>query len=143
MDLSVKKRMVALQRFIYDYRAIAVEASLKFCQKKDRENDIDPRAFAEVRTDHPGIIWATRRIACLRPENQYAILLHEIGHIHLDALDGSESEPTVDTWIVGVFPESNYHYRDCQYNLYGVHRTARNLQVVSKHFAQEIDAQAL
>lgn len=137
--MTVRERLSALRQYLRARRAIEIECRLQWSGQKTEENDQDPRAFAEVRTNPYGVIFATKRIACLHPRNQYAILLHEIGHIHLDALDGPESEPTVDVWIHAVFPHAMYHYEDAKYNLYGVQRIAKNLQIVSREFIYEVN----
>ena len=106
--------------------------------QQDRVNKKDARAFCYVRADDLGVIYCSKSIEAVEPEVRVAILLHEIGHIVLDAFTDDESEVDVDTWVDTEVPEAGYTYKDVTYERAGRRVTGKNVQWVTPKFVREI-----
>jgi len=108
-------------------------------EEQDIENQKDPRVFCFVQRNTPRI-YATVAMERLPADACVGVLLHEIGHLALDAFNGDDSEVDVDEWCMFTVPESNYHYRDCAYISpwadFSV--TAKNLEHVKHDFLARI-----
>jgi hypothetical protein len=121
------------------------ELEIVYDPDQDALNEKDPRAFCYVVQDD-WKIYCTRNLEALPPEARMGILLHEIGHLHLDAFgaeegnDNDEFEADVDAWILGNVPEASYTYEDVEYYaLIGNLRGAKNLQCVSTQFLRRVE----
>lgn len=102
----------------------------------------DPRAFCAVEEGITNAIFCTDAIEKV-PENvRVGLLLHEIGHLLLDAFDheipGGE-EVEVDAWILKNVPEAGYRYVDYPHVWRGKERTALNVQTVSDAFLKKVE----
>ena len=102
--------------------------------EQNRRNKLDPRTFCYCsRGDF--CIFSAAMLDRLPLTACVGILLHEIGHLHLKAFGGPESEVDVDDWCLNSVPESGYYYGDCSYkNFSGDFRTAKNIEHVSPEF---------
>lgn len=143
---KAKRSLKALTKYLVDdrempqvfLRSIRVNRS----RPLDEDHKDDPRAFCAVEEDVPNIIFCTSAIEAV-PENvRIGLLLHEIGHLLLDAFDheipgGEEIE--VDTWILKHIPEAGYTYVDCPHIWHGKERTALNVQTVSDAFLKKVE----
>lgn len=104
---------------------------------QDRLNAKDPRRFCYVLPRDPHI-YCANAIEALTEPYRAGIILHEIGHVAMNAFKGSISEPVVDSFILLALPASGYTYKDCSYDLKGEPRHAKNLQWVSPEWIRRI-----
>lgn len=107
--------------------------------KQDEQNQKDPRAFCYVRPDNLGTIYCAANLEQVLPEVRMGILIHEIGHIVLDAFNGEESEVDVDAWIESEIPEAGYTYENTGYTRFeGGWAMGKNVQRVLPEFVRMI-----
>lgn len=104
---------------------------------QDRLNAKNPRSFCYVLPRDPHIYCAGALEHVPEPF-RCGILLHEVGHVAMNAFKGSISEPVVDSFILLALPESGYTYKDCDYRHNGDVRTARNIQWVSPKWVRRL-----
>jgi hypothetical protein len=104
----------------------------------DSENEHSPRQFCSVACGDERIYCAAS-LENVDERVRMGILLHEIGHLFLNACNGDESEVDVDVWIVKEFPEARYCYADHKYvRSDGERVTAKNLQRVGSRFVERV-----
>jgi len=109
--------------------------------KHDRKNRENPRAFCYVQ-EQDWTIHCASALERAAPPLRVGVLLHEIGHLVLNAFkEGQESEVDVDSWVLDIFPESGYTYVDGSY--FAPHNqrftVAKNVQHVSPEFVLRIN----
>jgi hypothetical protein len=106
--------------------------------ENDKNNQQDPRAFAfAISTSN--VIHGSKALELICPRARLGILLHEIGHVVLNAFDGDVSEVDVDEWCMFQVAESGYRYHTLHYPSpweAGVIRKADNVQHVDLPFAE-------
>lgn len=97
-----------------------------------------PRYFCYT-TPKSGIIRSSIEIENIPEHVRTAIILHEIGHIVLQAFGSDESEVLVDAFCTTI-PGSGYKMLDTlRYtNINGERQTARSVETVSKRFLEEL-----
>lgn len=89
-------------------RSGEIDIRLMWTKAQDARNAHDPRSFCfTVPSDD--VIRCTRALSALTEPIQLGIMLHEIGHIHLNEFSGPESEAKVDAWCAGI-PEAKFVY---------------------------------
>ncbi len=112
----------------------------KYSQEEDARNLQNPRGFCHTEQGKPEI-FCSRALEDTDREVRVGILLHEIGHIMLNAFDGDESEVDVDEWVTQMTPKGAYRYfQDYTYqnSLYGEPVTAHSVQMVTRNFLKEL-----
>jgi len=138
---NVRKELVCLAKYLVAHGASIklLGVSLEHDPGQDRENLRDPRAFCHVKPDDPGTIFCSAALAELRAPARIAVLLHELGHIELNAFTGDTSEVDVDAWCM-EWPDAHYTYMDAVYWRADVRKpvTAKNLKHVSYAFVDKI-----
>jgi len=103
----------------------------------DKRNQKSPRGFCHV-TPGLWVIFCSQTLEDAPREVRLGVLLHETGHLILDAFRGDESEVDVDEFCLHVVPEAGYYYGDSEYfsRFHGRNVTAKNVQHVSHKFAE-------
>ena len=147
-DLDALREYVAAKMDLYGNDDLAVKVrniTFQHDAKHDKKNRSNPRFFCyveEYREGEPWIIRCAGNLELAAPPLRIGVLLHEIGHLVLNAFrEGQESEVDVDTWVLDSFPESGYTYRDGAYYPEGAPRTlvtAKDVQHVSPEFVLRI-----
>ena len=133
--------LVALQRFLEKRCGVLyTDISVKWSQDEDQRNISDPRGFCHTEQGSM-IISCSRALEDVDREIRLGVLIHEIGHIVLNAFDGEESEVDVDTWVIDTLPKGSYGYlQDYAYlnSLIEEQVTAHNIQRVTTTFSRSI-----
>ena len=114
---------------------------VQYSEDADGYNIKDPRVFCFTQVNHP-VIFCSRALEDVDREIRVGILIHEIGHIVLNAFEGDESEIDVDHWVVDTLPKGSYGYvHEIKYlnSARGEEVTAWNLERVTQAFLREID----
>jgi hypothetical protein len=123
----------SLKREILNYR-------IKHSPEQDHDNELDPRAFCHVMKGDKNI-YCSQSLEHVPVYIRLGLLLHELGHMYLGALDGDESEVKVDDWCMFKIPESGYKYLD-QFIYWSpilkTTVTANHLEAVSGDFVYRI-----
>ncbi len=117
---------------------------LRCSREHDAENDKNPRAFCSV-TSGSRFISGAMALEMLPRQWRVGVLLHEIVHLYLPAIETPDPEIDVDTWISSELAESGYHYADCDYVKPWLDRKnnvvrAKALECVDKSFLKKIGA---
>jgi len=110
------------------------------CQ--DETNLKNPRAFCFTQRGDLSI-YCARALNELPVEARVGVLLHELGHIVMDAFDGDECEVTADQFGFDL-REAGYGYKDVEYVnpiSYELVR-ANSLETVSPQFVEKLNAGA-
>ena len=120
--------------------AVVPGIKLRWDKDQDERNAEKPRSFCYVRPDDPLTIYCAKTLDNVSTNVRIGILLHEIGHIQLDAFNGDECEVDVDDWVLREFPESGYTYKDHKYynELTGKYVIGHSLQHVSRKFLETL-----
>ena len=119
------------------------ELTIKHERRLDRANEKKARAFCYVQEEDFQIHCAYA-LENVLPTVRLGILLHEIGHIRLNAFHEEEGdddfEVDVDSWILKNLPEAEYTYADHTYPALGKSgvRKAKNLQRISGDFKRSV-----
>lgn len=115
---------------------------LVWVKAQDKANLKNPRAFCFTQRGDLSI-YCARALNELPVEARLGVLLHEIGHIVMDAFDGDECEVTADQFGFGI-AEAGYKYKDVEYVNPLTHELARanSLETVSPQFVEKINAGA-
>lgn len=110
-----EKDFLALLHYLNVECRMKLSVVLQHDPEYDLVNTQDPRAFCYVERDDPTVIHCTKNLEYLDKNSRLGVLMHELGHIVLDAFHGDESEVDVDSWCLEFIPEAGYHYRDTKY----------------------------
>lgn len=112
----------------------------KHSNRQDVINESDPRVFCSVEPSKV-FIYCAEALEWIEPRIRVAILLHEIGHIYLNAFEGEECEVDVDAWILENFPEAGYGYSNHRYYNQELRQDviAVNVEHVSASFLEGLD----
>lgn len=115
--------------------------SLVHSKAQDHRNSYDPRAFCAAQQGS-GKILTAQALEAVTDECRYGILLHELGHIHLNAF-GMFAEIEVDEWCVESVPEAGYRYKNTEYWTSlecgaQIKRRAKSLEHVSSKFIERL-----
>jgi len=132
--------LALLRAYLRVKKQLDVSVTLIHDPGHDAVNRRDPRAFCYVDADCPTAIRCASALEALHPPARIGVLLHEIGHIVLDAFDGDEAEIDVDSWCLDFVPEAGYTYMDTSYWRPGKKRpvTAKALEHVSLGFVHAV-----
>lgn len=118
-------------------KALTSQAFANRSLECNERNAADPRGFCFA-TAKSNVIAYADNIEYLPAENRIGILLHELGHIELQAFKGPASEVDVDVWCCDI-PGSGYRYANVEYWSPGHGpRTANSIQCVSSEFVRRI-----
>ena len=103
--------LLALTKYLETkgYPRSLIRIQVEWSEDADLRNRKDPRGFCHV-DPNEWKIYCSRAIEDVSPAVRMGLLLHEIGHLVLDAFDGDESEVDVDAWAMSAIPEAGYHY---------------------------------
>lgn len=119
----------------------AFAARVRHDLKCDAYNREKPRAFCFTRAGS-WTIHCARNIERVSNEVLLGLLLHELGHIAIQAFHSDKDdtcEVDVDRWVAKNFPEAGYCYRNHSYRTAsGKLRTAKSIEHVSKRFTKTI-----
>jgi len=109
--------------------------------KCDAYNREKARAFCFTRAGS-WTIHCSKNIERVSDEVLIGLLLHEMGHIAIQAFHSDKNdtcEVDVDRWVAKNFPEAGYHYKNHSYRTArGKDLTAKSIEHVSKRFAKTI-----
>lgn len=99
-----------LVKYLKQLRAVpsTFKATLRYDDYDITLHERDPRHFCSVKKGEK-VIRCAGALNCLPSENIVGVLLHEIGHLHLQEFGGQESEVRVDAWATSV-PASGFKY---------------------------------
>lgn len=117
-----------------------LDLGLERSRTQDKHHDRSPRAFCHVEKDK-WTIFCTGAMEEIPGTVRIGVLLHEIGHLVLDAFDSElpdGEEVEVDSWIVLMIPEAGYTYTECEHTWRGKIVDALNVQTVSEDFLRRI-----
>jgi hypothetical protein len=128
-----------LKDFLRREHELPSGVKLQWDAEHDLVNRADTRAFCYVRSNDP-VIYCSAAIENLLPEARMGVLLHELGHLLLEAFCGDDCEVDVDEFCMNEVPASGYHYADAQYLSPWTNElvTAKNLECVSPAFLEEV-----
>lgn len=108
--------------------------------EEDKRNEKNGRCFCHVNNEDWGIYCAAA-LDDVHESVRWGILLHEIGHLYIPAMDTIDSEVDVDVWIVESFPELGYKYLPVYsysggvgFKGYSSLRVAKNIQSINPEF---------
>jgi hypothetical protein len=112
-----------------------LEIQAHWSTDQDQANAKSPRAFCHVLQGEMKINCA-RALEDVSPQVRIGVLLHELGHIYLQAFKQPDAEVQVDEFCIAAVPEAGYHYASHKY--YYPHSVApvmaENVEHVSKNF---------
>ena len=110
----------------------------------DTDNQSNPRAFCFAMQGSP-IIRCSNAIKSLPRRARVGVLLHETGHILLNAFGDDSTEVDVDSWCKFDLSASGYHYENVEYTSpwTGQLVVAKALEVVTGDFLQALDTNVL
>lgn len=113
---------------------------LKHSSRQDLVNETDPRVFCSVEPNKV-FIFCSEALEWVAPRVRVGILMHEIGHIYIDAFRGDECEVDVDAWVLENFPEAEYGYANHRYYNQELDQDviAVNVEHVSPQFLERLD----
>ena len=143
MNLSqVQYELTCLAKWLIEHRELEPmfkHIHFKWAREQDDRNKKDPRSFCYV-TSGTLVIYASLALADLPQVNRFGVMLHEIGHLHLRAFNGDESEVDVDEWCTFKVPESGYVYTDAEYLCPWTKSfvIAKNLETVRYGFVSQV-----
>jgi hypothetical protein len=129
-----EQALAELVEYLHQKRKLApawLQVRVLHCPDQDRVNAADARAFAYTADREPYRVFAARSIEALPPNFLYGVLLHELGHLVLEAFKGG-NEPEVDAWCQEFAPELKYTYASATYRRGKDRVLALNIQKIDR-----------
>jgi hypothetical protein len=139
MLVNASRDLEYLLNFLRQEHELPAGIKLRWDSDYDLANKEDPRAICYVRSDDPAI-YCSGAIEALAPEVRMGVLLHEVGHLILEAFCGDDCEVDVDDFCINDVAESGYHYADSEYISPWTQTAvlAKNIEHVSQVFLDEV-----
>jgi len=135
-DLDALLNYLALTNIVEPHFSAVVLHSIR----QDRDHDKDPRAFCHF-CENDNTIYCSSALEHVSPPVRMGILLHEVGHLYLNAFDDPDvedgEEVDVDDWAVHT-PNAGYTYTDEWHTWRGKRVLARNVETVGPAFVETV-----
>lgn len=125
-------------------KLVVKRIALEHSPAEDTRNEKNARGFCHV-TSEDWIIYCSQALDAVHEAVRWGVLLHEIGHLYIPAMDTIDSEVDVDAWITESFPELGYKYLPVYtytmpggFKGAGILRVARNVQSIDPEFLRTL-----